>query len=38
MFLNVLWGWEEGPLTDNIFFKVQKIIEGLKPRLDIPTW
>jgi hypothetical protein len=30
MFLKVFWGWKERPFADNIFFKVQKMIDGLK--------
>jgi hypothetical protein len=33
MFLKVLWGRKEGPLTDDIFFKVQKMIEGLESQV-----
>ena len=33
MFLKVLWGREEGPLADDVFFKVKKVIEALKSQV-----
>ncbi len=33
MFLKVFRIWKEGSLTDDVFFEVEKVIEGLKPQV-----